>query len=143
VIYDIYIYIYIYLLTAIGLSPGDSIKVHIYTQTVHRTTQIKNNLEECGPCPIFANFTLVFALHLRKEHGKTSVSVQCKYYQKNPHIYGGSVILISCSEATSVNTSHQLVEPTLYLGHLLISAFPCSLPMVFLPVYLSRCQFKQ
>jgi len=47
----IYIYIYmsftsavtfhdmIYLLTAIGLSPGDSSTVHIYTQTVHGTTQ--------------------------------------------------------------------------------------------------------
>jgi hypothetical protein len=30
----------IYLLTAIGLSPGGSSIVHIYTQTVHRTTQI-------------------------------------------------------------------------------------------------------
>ena len=29
----------IYLLTAIGLSPGDSSTVHIYTQTVHGTTQ--------------------------------------------------------------------------------------------------------
>jgi uncharacterized integral membrane protein len=30
----------IYLLTAIGLTPGGSSTVHIYTQTVHRTTQI-------------------------------------------------------------------------------------------------------
>jgi len=30
----------IYLLTAIGLTPGDSSTVHIYTQTVHRTTQL-------------------------------------------------------------------------------------------------------
>jgi len=30
---------FIYLLTAIGLTPGDSSTVHIYTQTVHRTTQ--------------------------------------------------------------------------------------------------------
>jgi len=29
----------IYLLTAIGLTPGDSSTVHIYTQTIHRTTQ--------------------------------------------------------------------------------------------------------
>jgi len=29
----------IYLLTAIGLSPGGSSTVHIYTQTIHRTTQ--------------------------------------------------------------------------------------------------------
>jgi hypothetical protein len=31
----------IYLLTAIGLSPGGSSTVHIYTQTIHRTTQKK------------------------------------------------------------------------------------------------------
>jgi hypothetical protein len=28
-----------YLLTAIGLTPGGSSTVHIYAQTVHRTTQ--------------------------------------------------------------------------------------------------------
>jgi len=31
----------IYLLTAIGLSPGGSSTVHIYTKTIHRTTQNK------------------------------------------------------------------------------------------------------
>ena len=71
----------IYLLTAIGLSPGGSSTVHIYTQTVHRTKQNKqyieqhNNLGECGPCPVLARFTLAFALQLRKKHGKTSVRV--------------------------------------------------------------------
>jgi hypothetical protein len=29
----------IYLLTAIGLTPGGSSTVHIYTQTIHRTTK--------------------------------------------------------------------------------------------------------
>jgi len=29
----------IYLWTAMGLAPGSSSTVHIYTQTVHRTTQ--------------------------------------------------------------------------------------------------------
>ena len=29
----------IYLSTAIGLTPGGSSTVHIYTQTIHRTTQ--------------------------------------------------------------------------------------------------------
>jgi hypothetical protein len=42
-------------------------------QTTHRTTQ--NVLEECGPCPIFAGYTLAFALQLRKKHGKTSIRV--------------------------------------------------------------------
>jgi hypothetical protein len=57
-------------------------------------------VEECGPCPVFASFTLTLALQLRKKHGKTSVrvrktsvrlrkssvKVQYAYYQKHPHI---------------------------------------------------------
>jgi len=34
------IYEMIYLLTAIWLTPGGSSTVHIYTQTIHRTTQL-------------------------------------------------------------------------------------------------------
>ena len=64
-----------YLLNAIGYPPGGSSTVHIYTQTIHRTTQnkrcIEQKLKECGPCPFFAGFTLAFALQLRKKHGKT------------------------------------------------------------------------
>jgi len=73
--------ILIYLLTAIGLTPGGSSTVHIYTQTVDRTTQLI--WEECGPCPIFASYTLAFALQLRKEHGKISVRVdeECQLAQ--------------------------------------------------------------
>jgi hypothetical protein len=82
----IYIYIYIYIyLTAIGLTPGGSSTVHIYThkkyieqhnrhKTTHRKTQF-TNLEECGPCPDFVKYTLAFALQLRKKHGKNSVRV--------------------------------------------------------------------
>ena len=68
------IYDVIYLSTAVGLTPGGSSTVHIYTQTIHRTTQV-TNLEECGPCPVFASYTLAFALQLRKKHVKTSVRV--------------------------------------------------------------------
>jgi hypothetical protein len=39
-VYDDMIYDMINLLTAIGLPPGGSRTVHIYTQTIHRTTQI-------------------------------------------------------------------------------------------------------
>jgi hypothetical protein len=79
----------IYLLTAIGLTPGGSGTVHIYTQTIHITTQSTQtihritqstqtihrttqltNWEEGGPCPVFASYTLAFALQLRKKHGK-------------------------------------------------------------------------
>jgi len=38
-IYDI-----IYLLSAIGLSPGGSSTVHIYTQTLHRATQLTTGI---------------------------------------------------------------------------------------------------
>jgi hypothetical protein len=91
-------------LTAVGLTPGGSSTVHIYTQTIHRTTQSTQtihrttqstqtihrttqstqtkhrttqftNLEECGPCPVFARYTLAFALQLRRKHGKTSALV--------------------------------------------------------------------
>ena len=75
------------------MSPDGSTTVHIYTQEIHRTTLITTNLEQCGPCPVFASFTLAFVLQLRKKHGKTlvrlrksSVKVQYAYYQKHPHI---------------------------------------------------------
>jgi hypothetical protein len=35
----------------------------------------ERRIGKCGPCPVFANYTLVLALHLRKKHGKTSVRV--------------------------------------------------------------------
>jgi hypothetical protein len=61
------------LLTATGLSPGGS--THLRTNNTQnntnykRTTQITTNVEKCGPCPVFASFTLEFALQLRKKHG--------------------------------------------------------------------------
>jgi hypothetical protein len=62
-------------LTAIGLSPGGI--THLHTNNTNntnnnRTTQITTNVEECGPRPVSASFTLVFALQLKKNHGKTS-----------------------------------------------------------------------
>jgi hypothetical protein len=70
----------IYLLTTVGLSPGGS--THLHTNNTlnntnnNRTTQVTTNVEECGPCPVFASFLLAFALLLRKKHGKTSVMVR-------------------------------------------------------------------
>jgi hypothetical protein len=52
------------------------VAVHIYTQTIYRTTQITANVEQGGPCHVFAGFTLAFALQLRKKHGKTSVRLR-------------------------------------------------------------------
>jgi hypothetical protein len=35
----------------------------------------KEKIGKCGPCPVFASYTLAFALQLRKKHGKPSVKV--------------------------------------------------------------------
>jgi hypothetical protein len=74
------------LLTAIWLPPSDSSTVHIYTQTRHRTTKLTTTihrttqktihrttqkcLEQCGPCPVLASYTLAFALQLRDKARK-------------------------------------------------------------------------
>jgi hypothetical protein len=40
-----------------------------------RTQSGQSNREECGPCLVFASYTLAFALQLRKKHGKASVRI--------------------------------------------------------------------
>ena len=80
----------IYLLNKIGMTPGDSSGVNIYTQTIHRIIQLttlagalseirtqsgQTNRQKCGPCPVFASYTLAFDLQLRKKNRKTSVRV--------------------------------------------------------------------
>ena len=37
--------------------------------------KLSPNWEVCAPCPVYASYTLAFALKLRKKHGKTSVRV--------------------------------------------------------------------
>jgi len=58
------------LLTAIGLAPGDRSTVHIYTQTVHRTTQLI--WEEWEACPSLR----VIPWHLPYTWGKSSEKPQ-------------------------------------------------------------------
>jgi hypothetical protein len=79
----------IYLLTAIGLLPGGS--MHLHTNNTQNntnnngTTQIQANVEVCVPCPVFASFTLAFALQLRKKarknlsQGKKNLRVQYEF----------------------------------------------------------------
>jgi hypothetical protein len=47
--------------------------------TEYREQNIHNNKKKkfvkCGLCPVFASYTLAFALQPRKKHGKTSVMV--------------------------------------------------------------------
>jgi hypothetical protein len=44
-------------------------------QYTERNIHNKKKIEKCGPCPVFASYTLTFTLQLRKKHGKTSVRV--------------------------------------------------------------------
>jgi hypothetical protein len=60
----------IYLLTAVGLTPGGSSTVHIYTQTIHRATEL-NNWKECGPCPVFASYNPGICLTTEKKGRET------------------------------------------------------------------------
>ena len=90
------IYDTICLSTAI-VKHGASSTVHIYAQ-------------KCGPCPVFAGFTLAFALQLRKKHGKTSVRVGERasihitktHTLQNPHIHTHPHI----AEPTHIHTPH-------------------------------------
>jgi len=93
------------LLTAIRLTPGGNSTVHIYTQTIHRTTQSAQtvhrtkqfiNWEECGPCPVFTSYTLEFTLQLRKKQGKTSVRVvgECQLARRKKNIQNKAYITI-------------------------------------------------
>jgi hypothetical protein len=77
----------VYLLTAIGVPPGGSSIVHIYTQTVHRTTQNKQYIEQqkilrttqnwksASHAPTWQVIPWHFSLQPRKKHGETSVRV--------------------------------------------------------------------
>jgi hypothetical protein len=79
IIIIIIIIIYLFL-TAIGLTPGGSSPVNIYTKQLTEFSERnvhnkKKKIGKCGPCPVFATYTLAFDLQLRKKHGKTSVRV--------------------------------------------------------------------
>jgi len=84
------IYCNIHLLTAIGLSPGGSSTVHIYTPTVHRTTQITTNLERVRTVPRLCEFYPGICLTTEEKarktlsQGKKNLRVQYTYYQ-NTH----------------------------------------------------------
>ena len=114
-VFDMMMMMMIYLLTAIGLTTCGSSTVHIYTQTIHsttpltqtihRTTQI-TNWEEWESCPIFASYILVFALQLRKKHGKTSVRVaeECQLARWKQNIKNRTYITIRIHKHNDKNT---------------------------------------
>jgi hypothetical protein len=70
----------IYLLTAIGLSPGGSSTVQIYTQTIHRTIQNNQYIEQHNnwrvrAVPRLCELYPGICLTTEEKHGKTSVRV--------------------------------------------------------------------
>jgi len=95
----------IYLLITIGVTPGGSSTVHIYTQTIHKTTQL-TNWKECWPCPVFATYTLAFALQLRKKQGKTSsrVAEECQLARRKKNIDNRAYITIRIHKRNNKNT---------------------------------------
>ena len=112
----------IYLLTAIGLSPGGSSTVHIYTQTIHRTTQNKqhieqhNNLGECGPCPVLTSYIA---------HKKTHTHIQANTYtpytntythMHTPHTHTYIHTYIHTYTHTYTHTHTQITERRVYCG---------------------------
>jgi hypothetical protein len=64
------------------------------------------NWEECGLCPIFAGYTLVFALQLRKKHGKTSVRIaeECQLARGKQNIQNRTYITIRIQKHSNKNT---------------------------------------
>ena len=98
-------------LTAIGQPPVGSSTVHIYTQTIHRTTQNKQYVEQhkntqnntkkntqnntkirksAGRSPSFAGFTQEFAIQLRNyENNQQDALYRLIYYSKSAlHVSG-------------------------------------------------------
>ena len=102
-------------LTAIWLTPCGS-RTHLHTNNTRTTQSTQNNTqnntintwnnttkEECGPWPVFARYTLAFALQLRKKHGKTSVRVE-----------NGPFLVISRDSVWKIWCSHRWQYKTLY-----------------------------
>jgi len=76
------------------------------------------NVEECGPCPVFASFTLAFALQLRKKHGKTSVRVEhdsfIKFFSSSWFVNLPAILVSSLSSRYEI--SQILHQETLFFG---------------------------
>jgi hypothetical protein len=70
----------IYLLTAIELSPGGSSTVHIYTQTIHRTTQITT--KQTVSRPVW-HIPLLCIQRKTPDNGQRNLPKHVDFYSKN------------------------------------------------------------
>ena len=110
----------IYLLTAVGLSPGDSKHLHTnntYNNTNNnRTIQITTNVEECGPCPVFASFTTAFALQLRKKNGKNLSQGKKNLSQFKKNLNQGTLYILPkhphITKSTHTHIRPHITKPT-------------------------------
>jgi hypothetical protein len=81
---------------------------HTFTHkqyTEYRDRNIRNNkkkekIGKCRPCPVFASYTLEFALQTRKKHGKSSVRV----VEKCPDMPVAAVQYTLHTNLTQINT---------------------------------------
>ena len=98
-------------------------------------------MEECGPCPVFATFTLAFDLQPRKKHGKTlvrvrktsvrlrktSVRVEYTYYQNTHKMQGMSWLdedlLPSQKSCTSYGISCMSQDVLVFADNIFYSIF--------------------
>jgi hypothetical protein len=84
------IIIIIYLLTAIGLSPCGSTYLHTNNTpndtNKNRTNQITNNVEECGPCPVFGSFYPGICLTTEKKARKNHSQGKRNFSQVNRNL---------------------------------------------------------
>ena len=71
-------------LTAIGMLPGGSSTVHIYTQTIHTTTQRKNYFGRVWTVPRLCEFYPGICLTTDEKARKTSVRVGDTIYFHQP-----------------------------------------------------------
>jgi hypothetical protein len=114
--------ILIYILTAAGLSLGGS--THLHTNNTqnntnnNRTTQITTNVEECGPCPIFASFTLAFALQLRKKAWKNLSQGKKNLSQVKKNLSKSTVYILPkhphITKPTQTHTLQNNIKPPQY-----------------------------
>ena len=120
-------WITLYFLSAVGLTPGDSNTLHIYTHTVQRTTQLC--WEVCRPGPIFVSYTLAFALQLREKNRKTSVRIaeECQLARWKQNVQNRAYIAIGIHKHNNNNNNNtQLTKSFIVYPRLLFIASPDS-----------------
>src|SRR5215468_4457449 len=68
---------------------------HLHADNTQNTQ--RGEFGKCGPCPVFASYTLAFALQLRKKHGKPSVLSSEELSKQGFSGFGGLVVSMLAS----------------------------------------------